>query len=225
MEVCHRWVERCDAIYVIGASPGTDSELTVATARGMPVYRSLADVPPTRAEGRRVTSAATANPDYDGEKVDSTDAIVLGYMTEYEQCAESYRHTYATIWQAGGLFGIISGAIVAIGSTQGSLDPIIQVLAPLPLVFWYLGIFRPMNRYGEWRSRRLSDLEARLEDIVPGLDMWHFRQYEADRKSESGVYRLVTFKWVWRPRVSEIVSIFGTALLIAEVLLIWVYYL
>ena len=157
--------------------------------------------------------------------VDGDDPIFTGYLTEYEQCAESYRHTYATIWQAGGLFGVISGAIVAIGSTEGGLDPIIQVLAPVPLLFWYLGIFRPMNRYGEWRSRRLTDIETRLEEIVPRLDMRHFRQYDRDRKSESRAYRLVTFKWVWRPRVSEMVSVFGTALLVAEVLLIWANYL
>lgn len=159
------------------------------------------------------------------ERIDSADATFAGYLTEYQQCAESYRHTYATIWQAGGLFGIVSGAIVAIGSTEGGLDPIIQVLAPLPLLFWYLGIFRPMNRYGEWRNERLSEIEATLQAIVPGLDMRHFRQYEAGRKRESRTRRLVTFKWVWRPRVSEIVAIFGTALLGAEVLLVWVNYL
>lgn len=46
MDVCHRWVERCDAIYVIDSSPGADSELAVATARGMPVFRSLAELAP-----------------------------------------------------------------------------------------------------------------------------------------------------------------------------------
>lgn len=52
MDLCHRWVERCDAIYVIGRSPGADSELALATARAMPVFRSLAEVPPTRPEGQ-----------------------------------------------------------------------------------------------------------------------------------------------------------------------------
>jgi hypothetical protein len=52
MELCHRWVERCDAIYVIGPSPGADSELALATARGMAVFRTLVDVPRTGPEGR-----------------------------------------------------------------------------------------------------------------------------------------------------------------------------
>lgn len=50
LEVCHRWVERCDAIYVIGSSPGADSELAVAETHGLTVFRGLDDVPPARAE-------------------------------------------------------------------------------------------------------------------------------------------------------------------------------
>lgn len=158
---------------------------------------------------------------------DSDQRVFDGYKMEYEQCAESYRHTYATIWQAGGLFGVISGAIVAVGSSgDGGLDPLLQVLAPLPLLFWYLGIFRPMNRYGEWRSKRLSVLE---EEVFPKLEsrleMLHFSEYNTRRKKESSLYRALTFKWIWRPRVNEIVSILGISLLVAELVLISVNYL
>ena len=149
-----------------------------------------------------------------------------GYIAEYEECGASYRHTYSTIWQAGGLFGVISGALIAVGSTEGGgIDPLIQVLAPLPFLFWYLGIFRPMNKYGEWRSERLVDIETKLEELEPELDMRHFRRYDRDRKDESALYRWVTFKWIWQPRVSEIVTIFGMSVLVAEIVLIWVNYL
>jgi len=45
MRVCREWVARCDAIFVIGASPGADAELAVAEARQLPVYRRLEEVP------------------------------------------------------------------------------------------------------------------------------------------------------------------------------------
>ena len=156
---------------------------------------------------------------------DREERIFLGYLKEYEECSESYRHTYQTIWQAAGLFGVISGALVGLGTQDGSVPPLIQVLAPAPLVFWYVGVFRPMNRYGEVRSARLAQLEQELEDEVPGLKMRHFRRYDTSRKAESPLYRIVTFKWVWRPRVSEIVTLLGVTLIIAEIVLVWTNYL
>lgn len=48
-------VGRCDAILVIGDSPGVDRERNLLVARGRPVYLDLADVPALR-EQRRVTS-------------------------------------------------------------------------------------------------------------------------------------------------------------------------
>lgn len=152
--------------------------------------------------------------------MEGQDKVFDGYLKEYEQCSESYRHTYATIWQAGALFGVVSGAIVGLSSRNGSLAPVIQVLAPLPLLFWYAGIFRPMNHYGEMRSERLAQLEELLADHVPGLEMRHFRSYDIARKGESRMYRVVTFKWIWRPRVTEIVTIVGILLLTAEIVLI-----
>jgi hypothetical protein len=82
-----------------------------------------------------------------------------------------------------------------------------------------------MNRYGEWRSARASELEELMGDEVAGLDMRHYRHFDAARKRDSRLYRVITFKWVWRPRVSEIVSIAGTLLIATEIALIWVHYL
>ncbi len=46
MRVCRDWVGRCDAIFVIGSSPGADAELEVAEEHGLSVYRSMGEVPP-----------------------------------------------------------------------------------------------------------------------------------------------------------------------------------
>ncbi|GAC1617832.1 MAG: hypothetical protein NVS4B7_10160 [Ktedonobacteraceae bacterium] len=152
------------------------------------------------------------------------------YIVEYEQCMDSYRHTYATIWQAGAIFSAISAAIVAFTSSVGGgvgssgIPPFIQVLAPIPVLFWYHGIFRPMNRYGELRSDRLVELENILNSNVPDLQMNHYRQFSFARKGEGEIKRLLKFKWFWRPRVQEIINIFGLSITALELYLLWIYY-
>lgn len=151
------------------------------------------------------------------------------YITEYEQCMESYRHTYETIWQAGAIFSAISAGIIAFTSNSGNgitgISPLVQVLAPIPVLFWFHGIYRPMNRYGELRNDRLTELEELLSDGVPGLQMSHYRNFSRFRKGESRMKRILTFKWLWRPRVSEIISIFGCIITGLEIYLLWVNYI
>jgi hypothetical protein len=38
-------VERCDAILMIGSSPGADAERDIIQAKGLPVYYSLEEIP------------------------------------------------------------------------------------------------------------------------------------------------------------------------------------
>lgn len=38
-------VERCDAILMIGSSPGADHERELISAKGLPVYNSLDEIP------------------------------------------------------------------------------------------------------------------------------------------------------------------------------------
>jgi uncharacterized protein DUF4406 len=39
------WLPRCDALYLIGHSPGANIELSYARELGLPVFERLADVP------------------------------------------------------------------------------------------------------------------------------------------------------------------------------------
>lgn len=39
------WLRLCDALYLIAPSPGANREVLAAQAVGIPVYRSLAEVP------------------------------------------------------------------------------------------------------------------------------------------------------------------------------------
>ncbi len=153
IELCERWVARCDAFFFIGGSPGAESERKVAVELGLPIYQKLEDVP--ELVGEQPSSL-------------STQALEV-YLEEYKQCAESYRHSYATIWQAGGLIAAGAGLLAA------SRNPIVQAFAPLPPLAWYLTIFSPMDRYGELRSRRRS---PRLRSkMVSGRIDAHFENH------------------------------------------------
>lgn len=135
------------------------------------------------------------------------------YLKEYEQVLGTYRFTYQTIWQAGSIFISATAAIAAIALTRdGGVDSAALAAAPLPFVFWWLGVWGPMNRYGEMHSTRAAQLEEILSWSVPGLTMTHFTTFNAKRKEH-------TVKWFKRvvregkPRVSEIVNAAGLLML------------
>lgn len=212
MELCYQWVKKCDALYFIASSTGADTERDLAKQHNIPIYRNLDDIP-------------NASP---ALSVSLSEEALKAYLTEYQECMDSYRHTYTSIWQAGAIFAAISAAIVAFtkgsGSTDGSVNiaPWVQVLAPIPLLFWWWGVFMTMNKYGEERNDRLVEIEERLsEPTIPGLEMWHFRRFSRNRKNESIWRRILKFKWLWRPRVKEVVTIFGMAILLLEAFLLW----
>jgi len=168
IDLCERWVARCDAFFFIGSSPGAESERKVAVELGLPIYRNLEDVP--EVAGQQPTSL-------------SAQALEV-QLEEYKQCAESYRHTYATIWQAGALIAAGAGLLAA------SRDPIVQAFAPLPPLAWYLAVFLPMDGYGEQRSRRLQELEELFSSEL-GIQMYHFRKFNEKRKEALGPRRLL----------------------------------
>jgi hypothetical protein len=134
------------------------------------------------------------------------------YLVEYQQCLESYRHNYATIWQAGAVFAAISAVLVTFGKGEH-----IGLIAPAPVIFWYLGIFVPMNRYGEIRNQRLVNLEEYLSNTIPGLDMRHCRTFTSSRKMKTTMRRLLSLEVITRPRVSEVVTALALAMFGIEI--------
>jgi len=44
LEICHRWVEKCDALYFIASSNGAESEREIAKSLGMPIYYDLSEI-------------------------------------------------------------------------------------------------------------------------------------------------------------------------------------
>ncbi len=48
LDICHKWIERCDALFFISDSAGARSELNYAHKLGLPIFRDLDKVPESR---------------------------------------------------------------------------------------------------------------------------------------------------------------------------------
>lgn len=133
--------------------------------------------------------------------------VLDAYLREYEQCMESYRHTYQTIWQVGSMFAAIGGAMFAFGDNAGKLSWT-QALAPLPLLFWYLGVFLPMDRYGDVRRETLVWIETAINRGW-GLSLSHYLSLQKLQPAEVKIG-----KWGLKPppRVRLAVHLLSLAL-------------
>ena len=194
LTICYQWVRKCDALYFIGSSSGAEHERMLATELSLPIYRDINDVP-------------TAS---DYKKSGLSQAALEAYLAEYKECAECYRHTYSTIYQSGGLLATASGALMAFASS-----PIIQSISLLPILFWYIGIFIPMNSYAEHRSTRLKNIEEELNRSIGDLTMRHFSLYDQERKKKLGLVKRLGAHW----RVSQVMNVLFFILLTIQVLL------
>ena len=195
LDICVGWVKKCDALYFIGRSDGAEEEWKTAVELHKPVYRKLDDLPAIPAPLPVLSEEAFE-----------------AYKLEYEQCMESYRHTYNTIWQAGGFFTALSVAIIALATVDE-----LRIFFPLPVILWVLGIFIPMNRYGEWRAQRLVELEGVLNNSIPGLKMSHFTDFY-NKRNKNQMANLLIGQW----RVSHVVTLFALSLTLVQVCLILV---
>jgi hypothetical protein len=186
------WLGRCDALLRLGPSPGADEELAEAERLGLPVFASTGEIPPAgeQSSGDREPTMEK-QPPMDKPAVETERAVqqkraaMAGpsgslevLLTEYTECATSYRHTYATIWQAGGILGAAAAAILAFSSSW------VQLFAPVPILAWYLALFLPMDAYGQLRRRRLQQLEEIIGRHPEGAPMWHFRRHAGGQQSD-----------------------------------------
>ena len=134
------------------------------------------------------------------------------YLIEYQVCAETYRHTYQTIWQACAVFSVISAAMITIAKPE--IQSYVQKFSLLPIIFWYFGIFTPMNKYGEQRATRLAEIEDLLSSDISDLEMKHFRDFNKYRKKITLLQRISQRRW----RVNHFAHLFGILIVICQIL-------
>jgi hypothetical protein len=110
---------------------------------------------------------------------------------EYEQCVSSYQNIYEEVWRIFSYLSAISAAILVFGREFFSLGFTVSV-SMLPLIFWFLGVYLPMNRYGYMRSRRLARIEEKLNDDY-GVELQHFSLLES--RTDREVMKQYGFGW------------------------------
>ena len=143
------------------------------------------------------------------------------FKMEYERAAERYENIYKAIWQNFSYLAVVSGGILAFGPDAQLPIEVVVTAALLPLVFWFLVTYLPMDRYGNLARARLGAIEAILnEEYFPGAKETE-KPYDDQRFGEipvtkhlnhySGFYGFKLKKDFWFPwRVRHAMMVFGT---------------
>lgn len=106
------------------------------------------------------------------------------FKLEYEQAAQRYENIYKAIWQIFSYMSALAAAIVAFGANNLPLSTVVYI-TPLPLLFWLVAIYIPMDFYGQQSRQRLANIE---KDINEGFlnysqkKLKHFSDFQAQRK-------------------------------------------
>ncbi len=155
-------LNKCDAIYIIDyknsikTSEGVKAELKKAKELNLKIFKNLNEI------------SINNNTNIENKK-----ELANIYLKEYSECMQSYRHTYQTIWQAGSFFIAMTAALIAYATYTSNLT--LKLIAFIPYIFWWIGIFTPMDRYGKIRFYRLVKLEKIINSLIPRLNLNHFR--------------------------------------------------
>lgn len=166
----------CDEVVVVGdentvekESKGVHQEVLAAKASQKPVHywNRPKEPPPT---------------------LDELQSTSEDQLTVYRECADSYRHTYQTIWQAGTVLIALSVAVLAFAARAGQEFWWSAWFAGLPFLFWFYGIFLPMDDLGHRRWATLKGMEEGLS-----LRVTHFAELS---KPPRGRRRLSVHPWV-----------------------------
>ena len=85
------------------------------------------------------------------------------YKVEYEKAAERYENIYKAIWQIFSYMALLAGGILTFTSSKNCISlPLIIVISLIPLIFWFLAIYIPMDYYGQSTRKSLSKIEEKI---------------------------------------------------------------
>jgi hypothetical protein len=130
------------------------------------------------------------------------DAIDV-YKMEYETCAKRYNDLYSAAWTNFSYMALFAGGILTFGGTR-FVTSLTAFLSCLPLLFWWIATFEPLNRYGDDVQRDLGRTERALNALavstIPNIPrdasagLRHFQDF-AGRASNTSYTRIIV-KWV-----------------------------
>ena len=86
------------------------------------------------------------------------------YKMEYESCAQRYNDLYNAAWTNFSYMALVAGGILSFGGAR-FVTPFTAFLACLPLLFWWLATFEPLNRYGDHVETQILKIEKALNAL------------------------------------------------------------
>ena len=136
------------------------------------------------------------------------------YKMEYEKAAERYNNLYNAAWTNFSYMALVAGGLLTFGGAR-FVTPVTALLACIPLLFWWIATFEPLNRYGDKVLKELGDIENALNALCISQDfppdarkgLTHFRRFADRGKNEP-----LSVEKIWRVRY--VVRIVGVIFLL-----------
>lgn len=127
---------------------------------------------------------------------------VAMYKMEYEKAAQRYNDLYNAAWTNFSYMALVAGGLLTFGGAR-FVAPLTVVLACLPLLFWWLASFEPLNRYGDKVQAELEGIEKALTALCISQDfpkdaqkgLTHFSNF-----AQRGQRQSASLDRIWRVR-------------------------
>jgi hypothetical protein len=97
------------------------------------------------------------------------------YKLEYQLAATRYENIYKAIWQIFSYLAAVTGALLTFGGDHFQQN-LLWVLASVPLFFWFLSTYLPMDRYGHQCLERLAKIEEEI-NVLSGSAIKHYVEF------------------------------------------------
>jgi len=147
---------------------------------------------------------------------------------KFEKHIEAYFDIYNSIWKIFSYMSAVTAAIL-IGIKQffpcWKLNLLVIFSAP-PIIFWYFGVYLPMNRYGEKRLIQIKNIEENIYKLLDIMDEDEKIFFNAFKKNDNlcEVWRKYKFhspsKWM---RVKYMADLIGWGLFIIWLIFIFIF--
>ena len=125
--------------------------------------------------------------------MDDDERAVQLYMLEYQKAAERYDNIYRSIWTIFSYMTAVAGGFLAFGAERIEPHALICI-ASIPLLFWLVTTYLPLDRYGTQVIKRLGQIECILSRDYH-VDLDHFKQYANKELSvRKGLWRALKAK-------------------------------
>lgn len=132
------------------------------------------------------------------------------YLIEYRLAAERYENIYKAIWQNFSYMAALSAGILAFGE-KALPERALYVGAIVPMLFWYLATYIPMDHYAREARRRAAQVEALINSLT-GAQLAHYTEFgRADPRVHVGKGAPLPFF-----HVNHIVHFVGVSLIVAS---------